>query len=169
MDRSGSERAELNRFLARHGFAELSDHGLLPQLALCVEDEATLKRVLNLTTPEERTSCYESLRPHLRFEVRPLDVLLAEIAMDAEIRQLPVITENGGLRAYNPTVVTGTLTLICGKCGKHEYIRAISRAFAVEVGEERGWTSVADILHCPECSKEVHYAVDPEASQETPE
>lgn len=182
---TGADRAEVNRFLQRHGFGELSDRGLLPQLALCIEDETTLKRILNLTAPEERTTCYEALRPFLRFVPRPLDVLLSEIAMDAEIRQLPVITENGGLRAFNvpevqsavdKAMATGTLELMCGRCTFAQQIPAISREFAMQLALEQGWTQKAAVLRCPTCSEllgmpawklEVQYAVDTETGSTT--
>jgi hypothetical protein len=185
---TGSERAEVNRFLAKHGFGLLSDKGLMPQLALCIEDETTLKRILNLTTPEERTTCYESLRPFLRFNVRPLDVLLSEIAMDAEIRQLPVIRDDGSFRAFNvpevqtavdKAVATGTLELNCHRCLKFEAIPAISRAFGEELAREKGWTSTHGVTRCPACSElmklhdtvwqfEVQYAMD-ETRREVPD
>jgi hypothetical protein len=95
------ERAEMNRVLARRGFAQLGDAGVLAQLAYAVENERTLKQVLNLCEADERTTCYESLRPYLPFTPRPLDVLLAEIRMDAEIRQLPIVQSDGTLRAFN--------------------------------------------------------------------
>jgi hypothetical protein len=101
-----SERAEINRYLARHGFGQLGDAGLLPQLAYAITDEKTLMRVLNLAAPEERTACYEALRPFLPFVPRPLDVLMAEIAMDAEIRQLPVIQPDGSLKPYSAPEVS---------------------------------------------------------------
>jgi phage FluMu protein Com len=157
-----SERAEINRFLKRHGFGELGDAGLLPQLAYAIDNEKTLMRVLNLAVPEERTECYESLRPLLRFVPRPLDVLLSEIAMDAEIRQLPVIQPDGSFKPYSTPEVqeavaraaaTGTLEMVCDRCTKSEHIPAISRAFAVELARERGWTETGGIVRCPECSK----------------
>ena len=162
IDRSGSERAELNRFLARHGFGHLSDHGLLAQLALCVEDEATLKRVLNLCAPEERTGAYEALRPCLRFTPRPLDVLLSELAMDAEARQLPIVTEGGGLRAFNAPELsdklaepfaTGYMELNCHRCLKFEAIPAISRQVGAQVALDRGWTNTVGVTRCPACSE----------------
>ena len=162
MPASLKDRAEMNRFLARHGFAQLHEAGLMAQLAYVVDDEATFKRVLNLAAPEERTSCYESLRPYLRFPVRPLDVLLSEIALDAEIRQLPIVQSDGTFRAFNVSeiqeavdraVATGVLELVCDRCTKTQQIAAISREFAMELAREQGWTQKAGVLRCPVCSE----------------
>jgi hypothetical protein len=157
-----AERAEINRFLKRHGFGELGDAGLLPQLAYAIDNEATLMRVLNLAVPEERTECYESLRPLLRFVPRPLDVLMSEIARDAEIRQLPVIQPDGSFKPYSTPEVqeavarataTGTLELVCDRCTFAQQIPAISREFAMELAREQGWTQKAGVLRCPTCSR----------------
>lgn len=91
----------INHELRSHGFASLGEAGaLIPQLAFCVRDDRHLRTLINACDPEHRRSMYDALTPHLRFKARPLDVYIAELGRDAEIRQLPTTGSNGQLLEY---------------------------------------------------------------------
>jgi len=87
--RSARQRREINQLLGAHGFGQLDDRGLIPQLAYCVRDHDHFRDLLKVCDPLERKNMYESLRPYLRFQAKPLDVYIAEAGAEAERRQLP--------------------------------------------------------------------------------
>ena len=126
--RSVKERLEINNFLGRRGLATLDDpRGLVQQIGYLVQDHDHLRSMLIRCEPEHRRDMYESLKPYLRFEARPLDVYIAEGQQDAERRQLPTIGEDGQLVPFKPAEIhTGeagdqapsSSAVLCGACGK---------------------------------------------------
>ena len=104
-----SEKQQINRFLGTHGLGQVSDPGLIKQIGFLagqvIKDHEDLKRWLNTCEPPNRNDMLEALRPYLRFKPKTLDVYEAELGMFAEAQQLPVITEDGKLRAFNPANV----------------------------------------------------------------
>lgn len=87
------------------GLGQLEDGaGLCAQLGSLVQDHDHLRELLNVCEPELRRDLYESLKPHLRFEAKPLDVYIAELGQQAEIKQLPTIGENGQLVPFKPAL-----------------------------------------------------------------
>lgn len=108
--RTDSEKQQINRFLGSHGLGQLSDPGLMSQIGFLagqkIRNHEDLKVWINKCDPAERVNMMEALKPYLRFEPKPLDVYVAEIGMDAEANQLPVVTEDGKLRAFNVPELT---------------------------------------------------------------
>lgn len=166
---TAEERRRINSFLGLKGLPTLENpRELVHALGFLVESEAEFRSLLNRCAPESRREMYESLRPQLDFPVKPLDVYIAELGMDAAARQLPVMGEDGKLYPYQvPEVRTiaqaavdkafakGTLTLTCRKCTRVAVFPAERRADAIQAARELGWTydeiagNGAEI--CPEC------------------
>jgi hypothetical protein len=160
-------RKTINTYLGNRGLATLDEpQGLMAQLGYLVDDDQHFKGLINKCAPEERRNLYEALRPHLRFEPRPLDVYIAELGMEAEIQQLPTITTDGKLQAFRPTEIRSAigeaihdhrLEVVCRRCTKQEFFYGERKADAVEQAREAGWTY--DALTgtgreiCPDCLK----------------
>lgn len=134
--RTVKERLEINQFLGRRGLATLDDpRGLVTQMAFLIQDHEHLRSMLIRCEPEHRRDMYESLKPHLRFEAKPLDVYIAEGQQDAERRQLPTLGPNGELVPFKPAEIhteadqsveaadertpeNHVTAVLCGACGK---------------------------------------------------
>ena len=104
-------QAQLNRILRSAGLATTSEpFALCAQLGYLVRDHAHFLSLLVACDPPQRRDMYEALRPHLRFVPKALDVYLAEAAMDAAARQLPVMGDDGKLHEYTaPEVFSGEM------------------------------------------------------------
>jgi hypothetical protein len=99
--RTPSERTEICNFLGRRGLATLDDpRGMVQQIGFLVRDHDHFRSLLVRCEPEERRVMYESLKPHLRFGAKPLDVYIAEAQRDAEARQLPTVDEHGNFQPF---------------------------------------------------------------------
>jgi hypothetical protein len=111
---------------------------------------------------------YEALRPHLRFEPRPLDVYIAELGMEAEIEKLPVMTGDGKLnphhtqdirtieRVVEESISRLHLVMTCRSCTREEAFHGGQREDVIRKGREAGWRYyVGDAGEgyeiCPEC------------------
>lgn len=151
----------INHELKKHGFASLGEAGpLMAQLAFCVRDEAHFKALLNACEPEDRRDMYEALRPNLRFALKPLDVYIAEMAIDAARRQLPTIGPDGGLVAYRepPPLVLDSeiddalatdavansiakqfLHVVCVVCTREDTFSGPTKEDAIDAVREAGW------------------------------
>jgi hypothetical protein len=160
------DRAQINNSLGRHGLATLDDpRGMLQQLGFLVQDHAHLRRMLIKCEPSERHTMYESLRPHLSFEPKPLDVYISEGGADAAARQLPTIGPDGQLHGYSvPEIITGIaeeaiakvhLTVTCKKCTRTVTFCGTRKADAVQKARFEGWTynelNATGYEVCPSC------------------
>ena len=97
-----SEKRRLNKVLQAHGLPSLdAPSGLMEALGRQVVDHEHFRSLLIRCEPRERASMYTSLKPHLRFVPKPLDVYIAEAGQLAEAKQLPIL-EDGKLRPYQP-------------------------------------------------------------------
>ncbi len=171
----------INHELKKMGLATLGEAGaLMSQLAMFVRDENHFRSLLNACDPEDRRDMYESLRPNLRFELKPLDVYVAEMAIDAARRQLPTIGPDGGLVAYKPPpeiriddalatdaiaadIAKYRLHVVCVVCTAEDTFSGITQEDAVKAAREYGWrmgfkrVDVADpfsreqVEVCPKC------------------
>lgn len=129
--------------LKKAGFGGLDDPNIVQQLAFCVRDHEHLRSLLSAMPPEKRNLAYQQLRPHLRFQAKPLDVYIAELQQEAERKKLPVIEPVSGeliefddyhtkpaalevlaeraiLATERDETKTGTLLLVCRKCTREE-------------------------------------------------
>jgi hypothetical protein len=165
---SSGERARINRYLGAAGLATLEDpRGLVAQLGFLVEDHEHFKRILIKCEPLERRNLYESLRPHLSFEPKPLDVYVAEAGAAAESQQLPTVDAEGKLHAYrvqdirtierlvDEALSNFHLSVTCRKCTKSATFHGHSKRDAVHNLRQAGWTwdeITGDGLEiCPDC------------------
>ena len=161
-------RRTINRFLGNRGLATLDNPaGLCMQIGFLVEDEEHFMQLLNRCEPQHRTEMYESLKPHLRFQPRPLDVLIAELGMQAEIEKLPTVDADGKFHAYRTPEIQTTvervveeeisqhhLTLTCRKCTKQAAFHGGRRIDAIWKAREAGWTydsANGGSEICPDC------------------
>lgn len=106
------DRSRINRMLGAHGLGQLEDPGVVAQLGYLVADHDHFRQLLNASEPQLRVDLYNALRPHLRFQAKPLDVYIAELGRRAEEMQLPTVTADGGLAPFKvQDIVTEPPTL----------------------------------------------------------
>lgn len=172
--RTATEKKRINNFLGNRGFATLDDPGpMVQQMGFCVRDHEHFRQMLTACDGLERANMYNALRPHLRFEAKPLDVYLSEAGDLAERKQLPIQTPEGKLVPYNAPVIESEeyliekmlyqklmefhLTLLCRKCTKVEQFHGGRKADAIQDARNAGWAyeevdgKSGEI--CPECLK----------------
>jgi hypothetical protein len=145
-------RRTINNYLGNRGLATLDNpSGLMQQLGFLVEDHAHFKQLINKCSPEDRRSMYESLRPYLRFEAKPLDVYVAELGQEAEAQQLPTIGPDGHFQAFktpeirtieaafDEALATVHLVVTCRKCTKEAIFPGQTKAEAIFKARNEGW------------------------------
>lgn len=162
------------RTLKRFGIAE--DIGeAIAAMARMVRDHRHLESILSGVDGERRQQMYDSIRPHLRFEAKPLDAYVAAMGRRAEAEQLPVQGPDGKLREFSPArdiasieraaeraiareLEKRSLTLVCAKCSRQQSFSAVGEETHVDVvlkARKIGW--VYDYLAeppveiCPAC------------------
>lgn len=180
-----SQKTRINHLLMQNGLGKLDDPGLIPQLGFLMGRAITthehFRDMLNKCEPKERRNMYEAMRPYLSFEVKPLDVYIAELGSIAEAKQLPVVTEDGKLKPFKVVDIQtrepleepkdGELALAqslieeaaavkhlqmeCGRCSAVERFHGWNKDAAIAKARTKGW--VHDILRkletCPDCFK----------------
>lgn len=169
---SAADRQAINHYLAKYGLGSLNDPGLAAALGYLIGDDAELSRLLNCCEPGERRSMYEALRPNLRFPARRLDEYVSEWREQAEVRQLPIVGEDGTMRAYNvPEVKTALdkalveavakyhLIVTCRRCTWEETFAGTDRYEAVKRARESGWVyyhgeESVGFEVCPKCAED---------------
>jgi hypothetical protein len=155
------DKSAVNRMLMSQGLGKLNDPGLIPQIGFLVSrvvtNHAGFCELIERCEPAERGNMYEAMRPYLRFEVKPLDVYVAEIGMRAEAKRLAVIDpESGELRPFRvPEIKTGALgvaqasverefakfhlTLLCKQCTREQTFCGAFKDDAVRFARAAGW------------------------------
>jgi len=164
--------------LGRSGLATLDNpQGMVQQLGFLVRDHEHFRALLARCYPEYRWAMYESLRPHLRFEAKPLDVYISEAAQEAERRQLPMVDADGQLHPYTPPQAGDQqkrdieiaqaatdaararkhLILSCRKCTREETFSGLTKTDCWGQARQAGWQLISDgqggYEVCPECPK----------------
>jgi len=146
----------INHELKRRGLASLAEAGaLITQLAFFVRDHAHFRALINACEPEERRHMYDAMEPYLSFRPKPLADLLIELAQDAEHRQLPTITPQGGLKPFTVPELNSDdalatravavelakehLHVVCGLCTFEDVFDGITKADAVRALRKAGW------------------------------
>lgn len=126
------EEAFLKRALSKFGI-NLSVNDAIAQLASTIRDHAHFQRLITEAEPKMRQDFYDSVRPHLKFAAKPLDVYISDAKQMAEREQLPVLTQDGKLLPFKPardantaekdveeaiarSIAERTLMLTCSKC-----------------------------------------------------
>jgi len=162
-------KAFVDRQLRRFGVHSIND--AIAALARTIRDHKHLETFLtSIDSQQDRQDVYESIRPHLRFTPKPLDVYVASAGQMAEREQLPILGEDGKLHAFKPAqdvrsqaqetldryMAEKTLTLTCYKCLAEDTFYALNDETKVDVtirARKAGW--VYDIAKdkeiCPKC------------------
>lgn len=166
------EKRIVNQALMSAGLGKLDDPGLIRQIGFIVSktvtDHDSFRVLINRCAPEERRNMYEALKPYIRFELKPLDVYIAETMAEAEAKQLPVIGPDGNFKEFRIQDVKGEaitpvapptdlqtaqrvidaslarreLTLLCRTCTKENTFHGMRREDCVKLARETGWREV---------------------------
>ena len=160
----------INKQLKQLGIGSVYDPHLMVSLAFLVKDHEHFRQVLMAVPPDKRTLCYDSLRPHLRFEPKSLfdyeaDARTAasekELKHVLELRDpLETIAEQALARQRVNEHQTNALVLICKGCTVEMAFPGDTRREAIRAAVIAGWTrsggSIKNGILCPSCSKNKH-------------
>lgn len=171
----------VNNMLMSHGLGKLEDPGLIPQIGFLVshviKTHEQFREFVNRCEPSKRPAMYEALKPYIRFELKPLDVYVAELADLAERKQLPIQNEDGTLSEFQiPEVrsqkseeeraaqelcegatLSHFLELTCGSCTYYERFAGWNKQACIDKARVSGWRAVHSITRnedaelCPRC------------------
>ena len=163
-----AQKAKIDHELKRLGFGGLDDPNLIPSIAFLVKTHDQFRGQLFSVLPEKRREAYEALRPHLRFDAKPLDVYEAEMKELAERQQIPgydnathqlvpfkagsaeldlIATE--AIRQKRHEDSGGTLEMVCSHCTVSAIFRAKLRKDAEKQAHIDGWRSDGRKTYCP--------------------
>ena len=173
---SPKQRQEISHKLKQMGFGGLDDANLFAQIATLYRTHDSFRGLLMSTHPEQRRIAYESLKPHLCFEPKPLEVYERETKDRAEREQWDVYdgtaypkpfkvgeveSEEYKLRKTAEAVITqserenqakGWLTLKCVRCTKEERFPGLTRVDASIKARDAGWVFQPKTI-CSDCAK----------------
>lgn len=163
-----NERSKVDTELRKLGFGGLDDPNLMPAIAFFIKNHEQFRGQLFSVLPEKRRLAYESLRPHLRFPAKPLDVYEAEMKEMAERQQLPgfnaatgeVVPFKAGsaeldllateaIRQKKHEDGGGVLELVCTACTGFEHFKAKLKKDAQKAAHTAGWRSDGQKTYCP--------------------
>lgn len=162
------EAAFLKKALGKFGLPS-SVNEAIAALAGTIRDHKHLQRLVTETEPSMRTAFYESVRPHLKFQAKPMDVYIADAKQMADREQLPVIQQDGTLKAYSPpqdvattekamafAIAKRNLYLTCSVCEKNDVFFTVGTETPVAVvmkARRAGWVydPVDKTETCPAC------------------
>ena len=171
-----TEKHFCEKLLRRFGLPSMDRQGFMEAIAQLVDGHDHFRELLTGCEPDQRHEMYEALRPHLRFEPKPLDVYLSEAGAIAERMQLPTWNDaEKKFEEFHPAVIAGPegdvvqlvtttieeltakghLNLVCRKCTKTASFPGATVADAIQRARHAGWTY--DELKgdgreiCPEC------------------
>jgi hypothetical protein len=163
------DRSKVDQELRKLGFGGLDDPNLIPSIAFFVKTHEQFRGQLFSVLPEKRREAYEALRPHLRFDAKPLDVYEAEMKELAERQQIPgydnethqlvpfkagsaeldlIATE--AIRQKRHEDGGGVFEVVCSHCTKFEHFRAKLRKDAEKQANVAGWRSDGRKTFCPQ-------------------
>lgn len=155
--RSLGEREQINNFLGRKGLATLDNPGgMVQQLGYLIQGHEHCRQLLVKCEPAERHNMYESLRPHLRFEAKPLDVYIAEAGQKAEAEQLPTITPDGKFQAFR----TADIRTSDGQTGTTEYAEVPADDTTAQAAVNQTFAKKWLDLICRGCTAEATFTGD---------
>lgn len=158
------DQVAVNRMLMSRGLGKLNDPGLIPQIGFLVSkvvtDHAGFQQLIERCEPAQRGDMYEALKPYLRFEVKPLDVYVAEIGMRAEARRLASIDPlTGELRPFRvPEIILDRAQRptdgLCAQTGEHEPKAKTGELAVAQEAVERSLDKFHLTLVCKSCTRE---------------
>ncbi|HEX3941592.1 MAG TPA: hypothetical protein VHX11_08940 [Acidobacteriaceae bacterium] len=153
---------QVNHEMKKLGFGGLDDPQIIQQMAFCIQDHEHFRKVLlSVSTGEQRKVCYDVMRPHLRFEAKPLDWYIMRGKQEAEELQLPIQNADGTFtpfKDYHPRQspleaqaekalkesgirdqAKGALQLVCSKCTREGIYYALDAIAAYAAAQRHGW------------------------------
>ena len=165
------EAVFLRAMLRRAGFPASLE--CIPPFARTVRNHEHFSELIIKAEPELRHQFYDAMRPHLRFQAKPLDGYVTIAQTRAESEQLPTIID-GKIEEFTPardastiqkaeeslsaSLAKRTLTLNCSRCTRQQSFSAIGDESpnAVILRARRiGWVydfkSEIPQEICPEC------------------
>jgi hypothetical protein len=156
------ERQTINKKLKQMGFGGLDDPHIFSQIATLYQSHEAFRGLLMSTAPDQRRIAYESLKHHLSFTPKPLDVYEHEIKEKAEREQWDVWNGTAypdkfkvgeiesdkyklerqaqeALEQVAHEKAGGQLELVCTKCTMQEFFPAKNRKEATRDAHAAGW------------------------------
>jgi len=155
--RSPQESHAINRVLTSRGLPNLEEPGTIAQLAYIVEDHQHFLELLRACDPQLRREMYEAMKPHLRFPAHPLEDYMIAAKEYAASAELPVMEEDGTLRAYSPPEISRPvfeLQVKCSRCDRTEVFLGERKADAIQRVRRASWAwdeSAHARHYCPQC------------------
>lgn len=133
---------------------------MLHALAMGINSHEEFRKMLQVVEPEKRKIAYETMRPRLSFQAKPLDVYIAEAGQEAESKRLPTWDEathttqefvparNASTGEFTPVV-----RMTCYKCTKTEDFNAETIVGARILAVKSGWfiDLPGERWICPKC------------------
>jgi hypothetical protein len=162
------QAAFINRKLKQFGLGDIAS--AIAALARTIRDHKHLETMLTSCGPDERQDLYDGVRPHLRFEAKPLDAYVSSAGQMAEREQLPTIGPDGKLLPFRPAadvrslekhaedllaqeMARRVLMLKCVKCTAEDAFFQIGEETPVAVRQKAlkaGWVLFPEEI-CPTC------------------
>lgn len=156
------QRQQINHELKKLGFGGLDDPHLFAQIGTLYTIHDGFRGLLMSVAPEQRRLAYESIRPHLRFIAKPLDLYEREIKERAEREQWDVWDGTAYPKPFKPGEVEtdeyrlqrlaqdaiqqtehekakGVLELVCTKCTIIGQFPGEKRKDATKKAHDTGW------------------------------
>jgi hypothetical protein len=167
-----SHRQIIRKVLDTCGLEDVaSAHELFQHIAAQCESHDDFRKLIDKTEPAQRVRAYETLKPHLRFEAKPLDVYIAENQNEAERKQLPIVTADGKLAEFKkPEIRTDAfviaeaiqkslskirMTVVCRKCTREAAFFGDRKADCISQARSAGWAHDETLAvggeTCPAC------------------
>lgn len=169
---SAAETKNINDELHKLGFGNLKDPGLVPAIAYYIKSHEQFRSQLFSVMPDKRKIAYDSLRPHLRFEAKPLDVYEAEMKLEAEKQQWGRYNQHTHMvdpfkvgevgerleKVAEKAIEAAEeeqrwLHLICVKCTAMDSYGATTRNDADLMATEKGWRQSDGKSYCKKCAR----------------
>lgn len=162
------DTAFLKKAMAKFGIT-LSINDAIASMSATIRDHEHFQRLITEAEPSFRQSFYDSVRPHLKFRAKPLDVYIADAQQMAEREKLPTLMPDGTLREFRPasdvesvqkamaaSIASRHFVLTCSKCTKQETFYAVGLETPVAVimkARKVGWMydPVLKNETCPNC------------------
>lgn len=157
----------INHKLKQMGFGGIDDPNIFAQIALLYKTHDAFRGLLMSTHPEQRRIAYESLRPHLCFTAKPLDIYERETKERAEKEQWDVydgtnfpkpfktpelnldLLATEAIRQKKHEDKGGTMELVCSACTVFAHFKAGREKDAQKEAYSLGWRSDGTKTHCP--------------------
>lgn len=168
LKRPSTERQKVDRALKTRGLGGLSDPKLVSQLAFLVRNHEHFRKILIVLHPKERYQCYEALRPHLRFQAKPLADYISEAA-DLAARELQrsayetqsamdLLAQDAIRKAQAIENKQGLIKFKCRTCERTDSFAGKLPEDSAAAAERDGWRVIAppppspSHILCPQCS-----------------